>query len=290
MPLTTNCEITMEANPGTFDSVKFKEFRQTGINRLSIGIQSFNNEHLQKLGRIHDAQQAIRAVELAKDAGFENINLDLMFGLPQQTHAEVVSDVQTALDLQTQHFSFYQLTLEPNTYFHKFPPSLPVDDAIYQLQQAGQHLLNTNGFRQYEISAYAQTDRQCQHNRNYWQFGDYLGIGAGAHGKLSLELPGKIVRTAKTKHPELYMQQPIHHSVQAINPAQLPLEFLMNHLRLREGFSLQHYQRCTGLPISSLQPSLNNCINAGLLEQHQQRICCSERGWDFLDEILERFL
>ncbi|MCK5120700.1 MAG: radical SAM family heme chaperone HemW, partial [Methylococcales bacterium] len=177
IPLQENLEITLEANPGTFESLKFSEYRAIGINRLSIGIQSFNNKHLKKLGRIHSAEEAITAVKIAQQAGFKNLNLDLMFGLPGQTNAEMLSDVQTAINLNPSHISFYQLTLEPNTYFHKFPPQLPEDDQIYNGQRQCQQLLAESGYAQYEISAYAKNDKSCQHNRNYWAFGDYLGIG-----------------------------------------------------------------------------------------------------------------
>jgi oxygen-independent coproporphyrinogen-3 oxidase len=204
--LQTDCEITLEANPGTFDSAKFQAFRELGINRLSIGIQSFNDKHLKKLGRVHDANEAVNAVKIAAQAGFANLNLDLMFGLPDQNLSDALSDVNTALSLRPTHISFYQLTLEPNTYFYKFPPKLPEDDAIYALQKASQQLLAEHSYQQYEISAYAQPGFQSRHNRNYWQFGDYLGIGAGAHGKISQALPGSIIRTAKPKSPEQYLK------------------------------------------------------------------------------------
>ncbi len=288
--LTDDCEITLEANPGSFESEKFREFRALGINRLSIGIQSFNDAHLKKLGRVHNSHEAISAVAIARAAGFTNINLDLMFGLPEQTEIEALQDVQAAIDLQPQHISFYQLTLEPNTYFHKYPPRLPEDDLIYSLQKAGQQLLAAHGYQQYEISAYAQTDFQCRHNRHYWQFGDYLGIGAGAHGKISLAIPNNIIRTIKPKHPDLYMQQPDHTQLQAIALAQLPLEFMMNHLRLVEGFSVPAYQQLTGLQKTSLEPGLSECLQQNLLYEYQQTIACSAQGWDFLDLILEKFV
>jgi len=284
-------EITLEANPGTFESEKFADYRALGINRLSIGIQSFNDQHLQRLGRVHSAQEAVRAVEMAKQVGFDNFNLDLMFGLPESNEQDSICDVQQAIELQPSHISFYQLTLEPNTYFHKYPPVLPSDESIFEAQLACQKLLAEQGYQQYEISAYAQTGRQCKHNINYWSFGDYLGIGAGAHGKITLGLPDNIVRTMKPKKPEHYLQQVKRDRlVQAIIVSDLALEFVMNHLRLKKGFSLETYSQRTGLPLQSLQPALTQCIQQGLLIERQQHYVCSEKGWHFLDSILENFL
>lgn len=288
--LSPDCEITLEANPGTFESAKFKAFRELGINRLSIGIQSFNDRHLKKLGRVHNADEAVNAVEIARLAGFDNLNLDLMFGLPAQSEDEALADIHTAISLKPSHLSFYQLTLEPNTYFYKFPPQLPEDESIFALQKACQQVLAASGYRQYEISAYASGGFQCRHNLNYWQFGDYLGIGAGAHGKISRTLPGDIIRTAKPKSPEQYLKNPAAASHAPISLAQLPLEFVMNHLRLKTGFNLNNYTSLTGLEPKSLHPALRQCIGQGLLIQQQQQVFCSEQGWDFLDEILEKFI
>lgn len=288
--LSPCCEITLEANPGSIESAKFQGFRQLGVNRLSIGIQSFNDAHLQALGRIHSADEARQAVAIAQQAHFDNLNLDLMFGLPGQTEAEMLKDVETAIALQPTHISFYQLTLEPNTYFHKFPPPLPEEDDIYKAQKRCQDLLAIHGYQQYEISAYAREGFECRHNRNYWQFGDYLGIGAGAHGKLSLNLPNKIIRTVKPKSPEVYMGLSHYCESEPIDPQQLPLEFVMNHLRLKSGFGLAHYQSVTGLSPDSLWFGLKPSIDLGLLIEHQGHISCSEQGWDFLDEILEKFM
>jgi oxygen-independent coproporphyrinogen-3 oxidase len=290
LPLAEDCEITLEANPGTFESAKFQAYRQLGINRLSIGIQSFNDRHLQKLGRVHDAAQAVQAVTLARQAGFENFNLDFMFGLPEQTESEALSDIRTAISLQPTHISFYQLTLEPNTYFHKFPPKLPDDELLFHAQKACQQLLAENGYQQYEVSAYAKDGYQSRHNRNYWQFGDYLGIGAGAHGKISRRLPDDIVRTVKPRHPEQYMRQPAVASSTGIAVEQLPVEFVMNHLRLIDGFSLAAYSQLTGLAASTLEPALTDCIRQNLLLAEAGHIRCSEQGWNFLDDILEKFL
>jgi len=289
IPLQENLEITLEANPGTFESQKFADYRSIGINRLSIGIQSFNNKHLKKLGRVHSAEEAIAAVEIATQAGFDNFNLDLMFGLPDQTNSEMIADVQTAINLQPSHISFYQLTLEPNTYFYKFPPKLPESDGIYAGQCQAQQLLDDEGYRQYEISAYARNDLKCRHNVNYWQFGDYLGIGAGAHGKLSISKPGNIVRSMKHKSPEHYLNDNAA-LLTSISPADLPLEYVMNQLRLRNGFSLKQYSLATGLAPDTLQPALSECLEQGLLIHKNEYYYCSDKGWDFLDSILEKFM
>ncbi len=287
--LQNNLEITLEANPGTFESTKFSEYRAIGINRLSIGIQSFNNQHLQQLGRVHSAEEALTAIEIAHKAGFSNLNLDLMFGLPRQTNQEMLKDVETAIIMQPSHISFYQLTLEPNTYFHKYPPKLPEDEQLYQGQQQCQQLLAKSGYKQYEISAYAKDNAQCQHNINYWQFGDYLGIGAGAHGKLSIAKPNKILRTTKPKSPEQYLNRATA-SISEIAVEELPIEFLMNQLRIKAGFSLDKYQAMTGLDSATLEPALTQSVKQGLLIQQDQHFYCSEKGWNFLDSLLEHFI
>ncbi|MCK5354040.1 MAG: radical SAM family heme chaperone HemW [Methyloprofundus sp.] len=291
IPFIDNIEITLEANPGTFESEKFVDYRAIGINRLSIGIQSFNDQHLKRLGRVHSAKEAIRAVEIARQAGFDNLNLDLMFGLPDSGEYDSLHDLQQAIALQPTHISFYQLTLEPNTYFHKYPPVLPNDEVIFNAQLASQQYLAEQGYQQYEISAYAQEGRQCRHNINYWSFGDYLGIGAGAHGKISQGLPDQIIRSIKPKKPEHYLRQvKDDRLVQTIKVSDLALEFVMNHLRLKKGFSLATYTQRTGLPPQSLEPALTHCLQQGLLIEHQQHYLCSEKGWLFLDSILENFL
>ncbi len=286
-----NLEITLEANPGTFESEKFKEFNKLGINRLSIGIQSFNDDLLAKLGRVHSGQNAIRAAEIAHDAGFTNFNLDLMFGLPGTVAGDSEQDVKTAIDLKPTHISFYQLTLEPNTLFHKFPPKLPDDEFIFNTQKNCQSLLADNGYQQYEISAYAQLGKQCRHNVNYWQFGDYLGIGAGAHGKITETLPNQITRSSKAKSPELYLQNPSQSGdAQTIAIHELPLEFIMNQLRLRCGFTLNHYQNMTGLAATTLQPALSDCQKQGLVTLENGYYACTDKGWDFLDTVLGKFI
>ncbi|MEQ1543913.1 radical SAM family heme chaperone HemW [Methyloglobulus sp.] len=284
-------EITLEANPGTFESEKFKEFNALGINRLSIGIQSFNDDLLAKLGRVHSGQNAIRAAEIAHDAGFANFNLDLMFGLPGAVPGDSEQDVKTAIDLKPTHISFYQLTLEPNTLFHKYPPKLPDDEFIYTTQKNCQGLLTDNNYQQYEISAYSQPGKECRHNLNYWQFGDYLGIGAGAHGKITNRLPNQIIRSFKAKSPELYLQNPSQGGgSQTIAFHELPLEFIMNQLRLRCGFTLNHYQNMTGLAATTLQPTLSDCQKQGLVTLENGYYACTDKGWDFLDTVLGRFV
>lgn len=290
MILSDQCEITLEANPGAVESYKFQEFRSLGINRLSIGAQSFNDKHLSKLGRIHSAKEAAHAFENAEHAGFNNINLDLMFGLPDQTKQEAIKDVRTTLSLKPAHISFYQLTLEPNTYFHKFPPRLPREESIISMQSSCQQLLAESGYIQYEISAYARNGRQCRHNLNYWRFGDYLGIGAGAHGKISRTRPANIIRTIKPKHPDHYLTGLWESSPETIQLAELPLEFVMNHLRLTDGFNLEFYTSATGLGRESLDPGLARCLALELLLERDGRIFCSETGWNFLDNILEKFV
>ncbi len=290
IPVIANAEITLEANPGTFESQKFAEFREIGINRLSIGIQSFNNEFLQKLGRIHSGQEALIAGEIAHQAGFENFNLDLMFGLPGSSLSDSEQDVKTAISLEPKHISFYQLTLEPNTYFYKHPPKLLIDDQIFKFQQNGQKYLQKAGYDQYEISAFAKADFQCNHNLNYWQFGDYLGIGAGAHGKITLRRPEHIIRTNKPKHPEQYLKAPIKGEHRNVLVAELALEFLMNHLRLKTGFTVEGFTAATGLPFSSIEITVKKLIRQDLIIKKERRFQCSDRGWNFLDDILEQFI
>jgi len=289
--LKNNLEITLEANPGTFESHKFAELRALGINRLSIGIQSFNDKLLKKLGRVHSAHEAIVAAEIAHQAGFENFNLDLMFGLPDSSPDDSKSDVATAISLKPAHISFYQLTLEPNTYFHKFPPQLPNDELIFSTQKRCQKLLADHGYQQYEVSAYSQPGMQCRHNVNYWQFGDYLGIGAGAHGKITQTLPHKIIRSFKPKSPEQYLSDTHKNGgVGVISVADLPLEFVMNHLRLKQGFTMETYQSTTGLALATLESAISACLKQELLICQDNHYYCSEQGWNFMDNVLEKFM
>src|SRR5579883_579474 len=230
MPLNPSIEITLEANPGTIEQARFQGFREAGINRLSLGIQSLQNDKLKTLGRIHDHDQAIRAISIAKEAGFTNFNLDLMYGLPHQSIDDALEDVKLALSFQPTHLSWYQLTIEPNTLFHHQPPPLPMDETIWQMQQAGQTLLQQAGFEQYEVSAYSLAGKNCVHNRNYWEFGDYLGIGAGAHSKLTNEKTGEVVRFAQVKHPNAYLNPEKRRllPLKTLSEDDLIFEFMLN--------------------------------------------------------------
>lgn len=284
-------EITLEANPGTFEAEKFAAYRQLGINRLSIGIQSFNPQHLQALGRVHDSAQAMRAVELAKQAGFDNFNLDLMYGLPGQTVAQALADIEQALAFNPPHLSWYQLTIEPNTEFYKTPPQLPQDDDLWDIQEAGLALLQQHGFEHYEISAHAQPGKAARHNLNYWQFGDYLGIGAGAHGKITLPQTGQIIRTQKTRLPKDYLNpvKPFLSSQQAIAADEIGLECLMNALRLKDGMPTAAFLQRTGLPLDAVAKPVQKARQLGLL-QVDERIMATAKGQQYLNELLALFL
>jgi len=289
VPWQDSIEITLEANPGTFEQAKFAAYRQLGINRLSIGIQSFNDQHLTQLGRVHTAGEAQQAVKIAQAAGFTNINLDLMHGLPGQSLAQAMVDLTCAIELQPQHISWYQLTIEPNTVFWNQPPELPEDDNLWDIQQAGQELLAAQGFTQYEVSAYAKADHQAQHNLNYWQFGDYIGIGAGAHGKIS-HPDGRIVRYWKTRQPNDYLNNQSRAGEQLLNNSELPFEFLMNALRLTKGVPSQLFCERTGLPIAMLQNSWNAAQSKGLMLSNPQLLATTEQGALFLNDLLQMFL
>lgn len=290
LPVSPNAEITLEANPGTFEQEKFNEYRDIGINRLSIGIQSFDSEKLQALGRIHNGNEAIKAVETAQRAGFDNINLDLMFGLPQQSIQQGLRDLQTAIDLQPAHLSWYQLTIEPNTLFYSQPPALPDDENIWQLQIQGQELLEQNGYAQYEISAYAKPDRQCKHNLNYWHFGDYLGIGAGAHGKISRSDNGNITRNWKHRQPQMYMESSGKIAGQNIlTNSDLVFEFMLNALRLKQGFELDLFAAHTGLSADLLQPTLALAQHKELLEYDTTHVKPGDLGYRFLNDLINLF-
>jgi len=292
--LRPEAEITLEANPGTVEQGKFAEFRAAGINRLSLGIQSFNEAQLRALGRIHGRSEAIWAAESARQAGFDNFNLDLMFGLPEQTPAQALSDLRTAIDLAPSHLSYYQLTLEPNTLFHRYPPKLPDDDTLWAMQQDAQALLAENGFRQYEISAYARTDKRCAHNLNYWRFGDYLGIGAGAHAKLSNLAEGSIYRLWKRKNPRDFLNHAGTEvnlgGVNHLTEAELPLEFMLNALRLTDGVPAKLFQYRTGLDWQVISVALEQAQERGLLCLDNGRIVATELGQRFLNELLELFM
>lgn len=294
LPLRPDLEITLEANPGTVERGRFAEFRAAGINRLSIGVQSFDDDHLQRLGRIHDHREAIAAAEEAHAAGLENFNLDLMFGLPDQTVDQALADIATAMALQPAHLSYYQLTLEPNTAFQRSPPALPDDDTVALVQEQAQAELTRRGYQQYEVSAYARPGRRCRHNLNYWEFGDYLGIGAGAHGKLSDPANGRIHRPWKLNHPRDYVATAGTAAGiggdAPIREADLPVEFLMNALRLVEGVPATLFAERTGLPLAALEPALNRARKVGLLEEDPERLRASERGLRFLNDLLQEFM
>ncbi len=294
LPISTHAEITLEANPGTFEQQRFIDYRTIGINRLSIGIQSFNDGALQALGRIHDSREAIHAVESARLAGFDNINLDLMFGLPHQTAVTAADDINTAISLSPNHISYYQLTIEPNTFFHHSPPPLPKDDPIADWQQQGQELLATAGYKQYEVSAYARDKQQCRHNLNYWQFGDYLGIGAGAHSKISHAGDQSITRIAKQKQPQAYIKSAGSPdsivSEERLQRRDIGFEFMLNALRLSDGFPTPLFLQQTTLPLSHIESALSSAVEKGLLQRDIHRIQPTPLGQRHLNTLVEYFL
>ena len=295
LPLLPEAEITLEANPGTVEADKFAAFRAAGINRLSLGIQSFNPAHLKALGRIHDGDEARRAIEIAA-AHFDNFNLDLMYGLPGQTLGEALHDVETALAFAPTHLSCYQLTLEPNTAFAARPPELPESDICADMQEAIEARLAAAGFTHYETSAFAQPGRQCRHNLNYWTFGDYLGIGAGAHGKLTLH-DGKhweVRRQMRWKQPKQYLAQiaqatPVQEEF-SVEAGDLPFEFMMNALRLNQGFESALFEMRTSLPLITIESELRRAEQQGLIERQLQRIAPTLQGQRFLNRLLELFM
>jgi putative oxygen-independent coproporphyrinogen III oxidase len=284
-------EITLEANPGTFEQDKFVAYRKLGINRLSIGIQSFQAQKLEALGRIHTGDEALRAAEMARRAGFDNFNLDLMHGLPDQSLEEALDDLRQAIALAPTHLSWYQLTLEPNTVFWNQPPVLPEDDILWDIQEAGQALLAEHGFSQYEVSAYARPGKAARHNLNYWSFGDFIGIGAGAHGKLSHH-DGRIVRTWKTRLPKDYLNpaKPFKAGEKGLAADELPFEFLMNALRLTEGVDAGLFAQRTGLSLQSLATARASAEQKGLLQVEPTRLVATARGQLFLNDLLQYFL
>ena len=284
-------EITLEANPGTAEQSKFSGFYSAGVNRLSIGIQSFNDQHLLQLGRIHDGTQALGAIETARRAGFDNFNIDLMHGLSGQTVEQARRDLQQASDSGAVHISWYQLTIEPNTEFYSRPPKLPEEDALVDIQQAGMELLDNRGYAQYEVSAFAQKDCPSQHNMNYWQFGDYLGIGAGAHGKISLVDKNSILRSNKTRQPDNYLaRDPLTLAQQKpIAVDELAVEFMMNGLRLRDGIRADYFTPRTGLATARIAQQVAKLQSQGLLEVDDQRYKTTALGYQFLNSVLQGF-
>jgi putative oxygen-independent coproporphyrinogen III oxidase len=291
VPLAADCEVTLEANPGTFEAEKFREFRAAGVNRLSIGIQSFNARHLKALGRIHDEREAGRAVEIAQSS-FDNVNLDLMYALPGQTLEEAARDAAQALSWQTTHLSFYHLTIEPNTVFHRRPPVVPDADASAAIEDAVHAQIAAAGLRHYETSAFARPGSECRHNLNYWQFGDYLGIGAGAHSKISF--PDRVLRQSRAKQPREYLKhaalgKPVQEE-RRLSRKDAVFEFMMNALRLRDGFPVSLFHERTGLQISAAEKGLAEAERRGLLERDAGRVAPTERGRRFLNDLLEIFL
>lgn len=283
-------EVTLEANPGAVDREKFAGFFNAGINRLSLGVQSFSPQQLKRLGRIHQRRDIDNAYNQARQSKFNNINLDLMFGLPEQTPEQALQDLELAIAMEPEHISWYQLTIEPNTAFFRQPPALPNDDIVWEIHQAGIRLLRQAGFEQYEISAFARPYRNARHNLNYWKFGDYLAIGAGAHGKCTDTSQSEISRHWKTRLPKDYMSRidDYRAGYEKISRDQLPIEYLMNALRLRRGVSEEAYVNATGLEIASLQPQLQQLRSKALVEQ--ERLQCTDRGYAHLNTLLGEFI
>ncbi len=284
-------EITMEANPGSVEADRFAGYRQAGVNRISIGVQSFQPEKLTRLGRVHNCDEAINAAKLAHDIKLNTFNLDLMHGLPDQTLDDAMSDLTTAIELAPPHLSWYQLTIEPNTLFHSKPPKLPQDEQLWAIQQQGHELLNSHGYQQYEVSAYAQPGQQCRHNLNYWRFGDYLGIGCEAHGKITLPNENKIIRSSKVKHPKGYMDltKPYLNKQWLVDKDEQAFEYFMNRLRLMEAFDKDEIERFTVLKQSDVQDAITQAIDKGFLSQTAKQWQISQHGTFFLNDLLEMF-
>ncbi|MBI3898773.1 MAG: oxygen-independent coproporphyrinogen III oxidase-like protein [Gammaproteobacteria bacterium] len=292
VPLAADAEITLEANPGTVELARFQGFRAAGINRLSIGVQSFDDQKLHALGRIHGRGEALRAAEAARAAGFDNFNLDLMYGLPDQDVDQALADVRTAIAASPTHLSLYQLTLEPNTLFHAQPPTLPDELTIDAMQEALLAQVAAAGYQRYEVSAYARAGAQCRHNRNYWEFGDYLGIGAGAHAKLTNA--DHITRLSKTRHPESYLAKAgtpaARATLHTIARADVIFEFMLNALRLCDGFTSALFSERTGLALADIEPALRLARERGLLEESGTRLRPTQRGQQFLNDLQLLFL
>jgi len=295
LPVSPTAEITLEANPGTVEQAHFYGYQQAGINRLSLGAQSFHPAHLAALGRIHTEKQIFAAIDTLKKAGINNFNIDLMFGLPNQTLAQALADVKTAIELAATHISYYHLTIEPNTAFYHSPPSIPDEDDAWEIHQAGKQQLQHSGFIQYETSAFAKPGKPCQHNVNYWSFGDYLGIGAGAHSKISDAHSQTITRYWKTKHPKAYLDGQTHQQFTAgqktLSKQDIIIEFMMNALRLNAGFSLEQFQRTTGLAKSTVSAPLQSAIDAGFitLDQTTGHVTPTTKGNNYLNSLLALF-
>lgn len=293
-----NIEITLEANPGAVDAEKFQAFYAAGANRISIGAQSFNSKHLEVLGRIHQAEETLKAVEAAKNAGFKRINLDVMFGLPEQTLEEAVFDINQAIEADIEHISHYQLTIEPNTHFYKQPPVLPEMDNVWEMQEACEELLIKAGYNQYEISAYTRNE-PCHHNMNYWHFGDYLGLGAGAHGKITLPQTGEIWRSQMPASPGAFIEMfnkpnldltAKHGRWHTLDPQDAISEFMLNVLRLKNGFSLELFEQTTGLNKETIQPKIDQMLEKNWLDQRANQITLTDLGNRFINNLMEEFI
>ncbi|WP_299020476.1 radical SAM family heme chaperone HemW [uncultured Photobacterium sp.] len=291
IPFSPDIEITMEANPGTVEAGRFNAYREVGVNRISIGIQSFQDEKLKRLGRIHGCDEAIRAAQLATEAGLNSFNVDLMHGLPDQSIEDALSDLQQAIALNPPHLSWYQLTIEPNTLFYSKPPTLPDDDDLWDIFEQGHKLLTEAGYVQYEISGYSKPGKQCRHNLNYWRFGDYLGIGCGSHGKISFA-DGTITRTVKVKHPRGYLnpEKPYLDQETQVENSERPFEFFMNRFRLLESFPKKDFIERTGLPLSAIESSIDWAINLNYLEDQDDKWQITEHGKLFLNDLLAAFV
>jgi oxygen-independent coproporphyrinogen-3 oxidase len=291
--LGAGTEITLEANPGSSEQQRFAAYREIGINRLSLGVQSFDDASLQALGRVHDAQQAHRAIDLARAAGFDNLNLDVMYGLPGQTLARAEQDIEQAIAARPEHLSYYQLTLEPNTYFHRYPPHLPDEAVIAQIEASALPRLSQAGYARYEVSAYAQPGRRSRHNLNYWQFGDYLGIGAGAHGKITHPRPPRIERYSKQRQPKTYLQTAAAPARivtrQVLQDSDLVEEFMLNALRLSEGFETDAFSRLTGVPYAQVAARIEALCDEGMLQADGGRVAATPAGYRFLNDVIARF-
>ncbi|MFZ7274914.1 radical SAM family heme chaperone HemW [Avibacterium avium] len=289
IPFAPNIEITLEANPGTAEASRFAGYVEAGVNRLSLGIQSFDDEKLQRLGRIHNSEEAKSAVQMAKDAGFKRINLDLMHGLPNQTLTQALDDLRQAIALEPSHLSWYQLTIEPNTMFAYRPPTLPDDDALWDIFEQGHQLLSQAGYGQYETSAYAKAGDQCRHNLNYWRFGDYLAIGCGAHGKLTFS-NGDILRFSKTKHPKGYMRGEYLYEEKPISLDERPFEFFMNRFRLLEPVPKIEFENLTGLSCDVIAKQIDWAKSQKYIQENHRTWQITEQGKLFLNELLTEFL
>jgi putative oxygen-independent coproporphyrinogen III oxidase len=292
--VAADVEVTLEANPGTIEHGRFTGYRAAGVNRVSLGVQSFNLAHLQLLGRIHNTEQVYTAVDELRSAGFDNFNLDLMYGLPDQSIEQALQDLEAAVALQPAHISHYQLTLEPGTvFYHRPPATLPDEEVLWQMQDQCQQFLAAHGYEHYEVSAYAQAGRQCRHNRNYWEFGDYIGLGAGAHGKISDQSTQTLWRTARQKQPREYLavaaaDRLVEH--RTLKASELPFEFALNALRLRDGVASRLFESRTGQPIDQIARAVAAAEARGLLASRAGRFCASELGWRFLNDLQMLFL